>query len=48
MSKKIDRALHEIDDRLKRSVIFPPMDDYDAGIIEGLRLAKEILDKEDD
>jgi len=46
MSKKIDRVLHEIDDRLKQSVNFPPMDDYDAGILEGLRLAREILAKE--
>tara|TARA_R110002020_G_scaffold94724_1_gene227686 strand:+ start:392 stop:535 length:144 start_codon:yes stop_codon:yes gene_type:complete len=44
----IDQAMTEIDKILNKSIYVPPMDDYDAGVLKGLRLAKEILDKEDD
>ena len=43
---KLDKVLKKIDNRLDESVNFPPMDDYDAGVLEGLRLAREILAKE--
>ena len=41
--KELDQIVKRIDDRVSR--LEPAMDDYDAGVIEGLKLAREITRK---
>lgn len=41
--KELEQIIKRIDDRVSR--LEPAMDDYDAGVIEGLKLAREITRK---